>query len=245
MRSFHTSEGLNEHTSKKATAPRERTKLACDQCRNRKLKCDEQRPCQGCHTRQLPCIVSSLSRGPGRPRNDDTRTTIHAGTDFNMLDDPEPSTLWPSGHTGSPTTESTTYLNTTDNSGFYLPGTTGTSLSATTVASQAQQQTRSNVHIGPVPDFDASFSTSNALALDEAVNVGQRWEDMDFMDGIWDLPELVRRTYTFPNPNFAYNGRRWKRGFKTVMRRHRVTAHGSRKGLRRMTPRWIMLLVSW
>lgn len=48
---------------------RERSRLACDQCRKRKLKCSNVRPCEACLSKQLPCTVSSTSRPPGRPRN--------------------------------------------------------------------------------------------------------------------------------------------------------------------------------
>ncbi|KAI0105868.1 hypothetical protein F4814DRAFT_77179 [Daldinia grandis] len=48
---------------------RERSKLACDQCRKRKLKCNNVRPCESCRAKMLPCTVSSSSRPPGRPRN--------------------------------------------------------------------------------------------------------------------------------------------------------------------------------
>ncbi|KAI1652744.1 hypothetical protein F4813DRAFT_376963 [Daldinia decipiens] len=48
---------------------RERSKLACDQCRKRKLKCNNVRPCESCRTKMLSCTVSSTSRPPGRPRN--------------------------------------------------------------------------------------------------------------------------------------------------------------------------------
>ena len=48
---------------------KERSKLACDQCRKRKLKCNNTRPCESCRSKLLNCSVSSSSRPPGRPRN--------------------------------------------------------------------------------------------------------------------------------------------------------------------------------
>ena len=48
---------------------KERSKLACDQCRKRKLKCNNVRPCESCSSKLLNCTVSSSSRPPGRPRN--------------------------------------------------------------------------------------------------------------------------------------------------------------------------------
>ncbi|CAM1509685.1 Fc.00g000200.m01.CDS01 [Cosmosporella sp. VM-42] len=48
---------------------RERSRLACDQCRKRKLKCNNVRPCGSCQSKLLTCTVSSSSRPPGRPRN--------------------------------------------------------------------------------------------------------------------------------------------------------------------------------
>lgn len=46
----------------------ERSKIACDQCRKRKLKCGDQVPCQSCVTKKLPCSISANSKRPGRPR---------------------------------------------------------------------------------------------------------------------------------------------------------------------------------
>jgi hypothetical protein len=48
---------------------RERSKLACDQCRKRKLKCNNTRPCDSCRTKMLLCTISGSSRPAGRPPN--------------------------------------------------------------------------------------------------------------------------------------------------------------------------------
>lgn len=61
----------SQRTNEKLGNPRERerSRLACDQCRKRKLKCDNFRPCRSCKSKLLTCTVSSSSRPPGRPRN--------------------------------------------------------------------------------------------------------------------------------------------------------------------------------
>ena len=44
-----------------------RSRLACDQCRIRKLKCDDRRPCAPCSRRLEPCTESSPRRPRGNP----------------------------------------------------------------------------------------------------------------------------------------------------------------------------------
>lgn len=60
---------LPASTRKLTPRARERARLACDQCRKRKLKCDNTLPCESCRSKSLDCVVSSSSRPPGRPRN--------------------------------------------------------------------------------------------------------------------------------------------------------------------------------
>lgn len=71
MKRFHSApaSGESEPSAKRLrSVPLERSKIACDQCRKRKLKCDDQLPCQSCVTKKLPCTVSANSKRPGRPR---------------------------------------------------------------------------------------------------------------------------------------------------------------------------------
>jgi hypothetical protein len=84
-----------------------RSRLACDSCRKRKLRCDDVTPCRSCVSKGIVCTTSSTSRRPGRPRNDsfaspvpdssqlidnpgaDTQPTAY-GLDHDMLIDPPP-----------------------------------------------------------------------------------------------------------------------------------------------------------
>lgn len=71
MKRFHSAQasGESEPSAKRLKSLRlERSKIACDQCRKRKLKCDDQLPCQSCVTKKLSCTVSADSKRPGRPR---------------------------------------------------------------------------------------------------------------------------------------------------------------------------------
>lgn len=69
VKRFHSEEGLSKSRLNKAnTIPKERSKLACDQCRRGKLKCDDSHPCTGCSKKNIECTVSAASRRPGRPR---------------------------------------------------------------------------------------------------------------------------------------------------------------------------------
>lgn len=53
-----------------------RSRLACDSCRRKKLKCDNTTPCRTCQVRKIPCITSSGSRRPGRPRHDEITSPV-------------------------------------------------------------------------------------------------------------------------------------------------------------------------
>ncbi|KAH8815294.1 hypothetical protein F5884DRAFT_172896 [Xylogone sp. PMI_703] len=75
MKKFHPEDGPASETVSRQPDGRlrpsqtERSRLACDQCRKRKLKCNNTRPCESCRSKLLPCTVSSSSRPPGRPRH--------------------------------------------------------------------------------------------------------------------------------------------------------------------------------
>lgn len=70
---------------------RERSRLACDQCRKRKLRCNDERPCEPCLLKGLTCSMSSTSRPTGRPRN--SASTPHPRT---TLMDPTTTVAKPS-----------------------------------------------------------------------------------------------------------------------------------------------------
>jgi hypothetical protein len=52
---------------KDASKPRQRCARACDQCRQRKEKCDSQQPCAGCIKRSLDCYFSPASKPNASP----------------------------------------------------------------------------------------------------------------------------------------------------------------------------------
>ena len=176
----------------------ERSKLACDQCRKKKLKCSDQRPCDPCRTKQLPCTVSSSSRPPGRPR--------HASGP--LIDD--------SGPGGSndfaaaprePPSWSTPILESITSAGL------STSLNATYTTLEHAGLT-STLHdldglVRPSQDLDrqpdepneiildsaeAGFPLDSSLLFDPAAPVNQGWQDVGFMDTFWELPSLVSLT---------------------------------------------------
>lgn len=196
MKRFHTIDGLDGQMIKKPrTAERERIKLACDQCRKRKLKCDDQRPCAACRTRDLPCTSSSLSRGPGRPRNYDVHDLADAALVSNMLDrsaisetlamePPETVDLFTAITASSPAASG---IGRPDSLDDLIP-----SLSGQTAASDIQRQTHAEGHTLPLRDFDAAFPPESGIALDEAGIMEWDAGDVDFINGIWELPSLVR-----------------------------------------------------
>jgi hypothetical protein len=67
-----------------------------------------------------------------------------------------------------------------------------TSLSGESAASHIQQQTHADGHVPALPDFDAAFPADSGVALDEAGVMEWNAGDIDFINGIWELPSLVR-----------------------------------------------------
>jgi hypothetical protein len=82
MKRFHTTtdstfDSQLSPTGTHSKPRKERSKLACNECRRKKLKCDNSHPCETCRARNLPCTISSASRPPGRPRAGQTDLPKH------------------------------------------------------------------------------------------------------------------------------------------------------------------------
>ena len=177
----------NRMTKKARTIPQARSKLACDQCRKRKLKCDEPRPCKACRTRGQSCIISSLSKGPGRPRNHD----VHIPADGVSASNAHDNSSLPA------------------NTAPWNPEQLDTALSTASAVSQTQRQTHAEGHNIPLSDFEASFPSSTGLNLDHVDMTNWNEGEVDIMEGIWELPSLVRlfqRVYWL-RPSYRSNRR--------------------------------------
>ena len=189
---------LNGIKRKRSTAPGAlRSKLACDECRRRKLRCDNGHPCDGCRSRGLSCTVSSSSRPPGRPRG---ATLNHAGTQNHestgapaMIAAEEPHyhlrpTVAVTPSVDSQASYSTTLNNQPTSPNYLGPSSTG--------LSQPREPSNRIFSVG----FDNDVDTDTVMnqyqipALDftnHLGDLGQDWESMDLLNGFWQLPPMV------------------------------------------------------
>ena len=199
MQRFHAAEGTASYpsspqsSSKSKSSRKERSKLACDQCRKRKLRCDNLHPCEPCRTKKLLCAVSSTSRPPGRPRHDEPSSPADQYMQNYVVHSSEISAV--------PVSWMPDVLESTTPRIVPLPMAPGTGRSdipnhleplpsSTTNLSQVQQQTdEPNAH----PD-SLEIDAMGALFPDSAMNMDQSWEDVDFMDGLWPFPSCVSLT---------------------------------------------------
>ena len=93
LRSAHGSEPQETSTAHRATpasssgaaqnTARIRSRLACDQCRRQKLKCNDSHPCHACRLKGIECVVAGNSRPSGRPKR------VPASFDRSMVDQGE------------------------------------------------------------------------------------------------------------------------------------------------------------
>ena len=197
IKRMHPVDSLDDPTAKKAKRdPQERSKSACDQCRKRKLKCDDHSPCNNCQTRHLACTTSSLRKGPGRPRNNGGIVDGHVvsasddafdeatTSETNALlrpSDAEPSTEHPAAPPASP-----------DGGRSGRIGPWDVCFSEAAAASQSRPRAHADGHVYALSEFEASFPPSYEPAFKD-MDLSE-WKDLDFnfMDGFWELPSLVR-----------------------------------------------------
>ena len=174
-----------------------RSKLACDECRRRKLRCDNGHPCDGCNSRGLPCTVSSSSRPPGRPR---AEILNHAGTQSHestaavgMIVAEEAHYHHPPITAVTPSLDSQTSYSTTLNNQTKSPNYPGRSSIGVSQTIEPSDRLYS-------AGFDDAVDTDIAMTqyqipsmeyTDHLDAIGQDWESMDFMNGFWQLPPMV------------------------------------------------------
>ncbi|OQV05163.1 Zinc-finger double domain-containing protein [Cladophialophora immunda] len=202
MKRFHTSQGLEDYRSKKArSSQRERSRLACDQCRRGKLKCDNHHPCQACRNKHLSCTVSSSSRGPGRPRNhegpeqrldQDGIPSENALDFFELLEGPTesmadfgPTFMTPSIPGRSTTTESCQPTVQPDGQGSLIPNIIG--------HTDSVEQINDAMQIPgdlTTTTIDAIFPPDDGMFFDGQESINSAFPDLDPMDGLWQLSSL-------------------------------------------------------
>ena len=174
----------------------ERSKLACDQCRKRKLKCSDRRPCESCGVKQLSCTVSSSSKPPGRPRHDEARFFVggsrrQSTNDFSEA--PQVPVDWPPQGV-----ESTTNRGISNSSAaastMLEQESLASSVSDVNGLARTQQQLYQQRNSPNEINLDATeaiFPFESSLLFDGAARVNQSWQDMGFMNTFWENPSLV------------------------------------------------------
>lgn len=187
MKKFHPEERPAAQTTLQLPAERtkpreiERSRLACDQCRRRKLKCSNVRPCESCRSKQLECTVSDSSRPPGRPRN-----PIPVSPN-------DPATLW------NETNQSTTPLVLGPSlTGNFDPSFDGSNLMSS-IAENSVLGIRDSMVVYPSISppgmvqgiaLEAADNSSIAAPFPSgSIPLDQVWEDLDMMDDL--LPQAV------------------------------------------------------
>lgn len=178
--------------------PHERSKMACDQCRRRKLRCNDIRPCEACNAKDLFCTVSTSRKGPGRPRNPD-RISLSGDHATSVVSEPPPFPVIaanPPPTYNAHTVPSTIAapLDATD-APLSIIETLDTVSSEITPASHPHAQTLSDGQVFPLSAFGTSLSSAFASTFNEPT---QDWNngDIDFMDGdymdeFWELSSSV------------------------------------------------------
>ena len=182
---------IDGHLPKKLTSARqERSKQACDQCRSRKLKCDNTHPCGSCRSKKLPCEVSSDRKGPGRPRADivvspqipGPQDVSHRGTASASLDGEAPALQATSVPSNLP-------LETSDalpNKGP-CPGPT---IEMPSISANSIQHSQNAIQFH---EADTALSVSNMDFFTDGDFVGQSWGDCSLSDGLWQLPMVCHQ----------------------------------------------------
>jgi len=193
MKRFHTTTYL---TSDSRIPPidadlkprKERSKLACNECRRKKLKCDNSHPCATCRARSLPCTVSSASRPPGRPRNGETDLSRQS---FLRDNPPEMSQL---GQSAVMMAQDAFEPQHTSNSGTHLDTSPSNPVLLVNSISAAdfdlpQDQGNNDMLNGPNP---ITIDTMEVAFPNESNIMDESWGYPQFLEGFdWQLPTLV------------------------------------------------------
>ena len=139
-----------------------RSRIACDSCRSKKLKCDNATPCRTCVARNVPCTTSSSSRRPGRPRHDQSSSPT--------ADDPVQ--FEPVQHVPATPAIYAGVANTIEADGYTDINTGG----------QIQPFTTPEIYLSQ----DYTLQPESLPVFDDFATVG-----LDFMNGLWELPPMV------------------------------------------------------
>ena len=197
IRRFHAPPGMGQPRLKKTAAVQQRrSKHACDHCRKGKLRCDEQRPCNSCWTRDLPCTSSGVRKPSERPRN----SAVGADTLAHQTSSPGRSEVLLNNdvshpeHSDSLMTNTSPYTTTLNGPEIDILTNMDASYAATSVIPVDQDSTplTEKGQNLPLSTIETPFAPIVGLGFDEAGLT--EWNEGDFplVDEIWELPLQVR-----------------------------------------------------
>lgn len=177
---------------------KERSKLACNECRRKKLKCDNSHPCETCRARNLPCTVSDASRPPGRPKTgqSDLSKRVSLGEDaVELCQLPHMSmAMVPDVYEPPTTSNSQTRLD-------YSPSNPVLLLNNISTADFDLSQ---GPDTNDLPMTDPNTITVDAMEAafpNETMIIDESWDHPQFFDGFdWQLPTLVSLQYQSSAP---------------------------------------------
>ena len=200
-------------TSTTSVQGKDRAKLACDECRKRKLKCNTTHPCRSCCAKRLKCHVSKSSRPPGRPRNDQPGGSDDQPQHLHLTENPEipaPPIDWhfevlqATNHGMRDLEEAQDKHGSVD--------LLATAQSHTFVGPELFSQVEPQ--IGPAQGFPFSRNLDNNSAAhlpsEIAIESGT-WGTVELLDDQWQLPPLVSPGTLLPKEVSLTNaaGHRW------------------------------------
>ena len=170
---------VNEHLAKKLMSARqERSRQACDECRSRKLKCDNVHPCRSCHTKGLTCKVSSDRKGPGRPRNGSTLSPPHTG----------PQDVSPQKSDAMASLSGETLTSDTTPAGLFNNGLDITRVTVPVAMPMSADQLLQVQSITQFGTTETSLTAGNVDLFADGDFMSQDWWDLSLADGLWQLP---------------------------------------------------------
>lgn len=138
-----------------------RSRLACDSCRRKKLKCDNTTPCRTCVARKIQCTTSTASRRPGRPRHAESSSPGANGA-IRTVSNGEDQTDIVAYENVAETVENSVNQDGYEDAALHLP--------------QPFLQQDFTLQPDPLPEFDEFAMSAQGL---------------DFMNGLWSLPPLT------------------------------------------------------
>lgn len=168
---------------------KERSKLACNECRRKKLKCDNSHPCETCRVKNLPCTVSDASRPPGRPKTGQSELSKRASTHDDTFEIPRlphiPTAMVQDIYEPESTAVSLAQINDTPGNHVLL----------------LNNLSSAELDLSRVPETtDLSMDDPTSITVDameaafpnEAILIDESWDHPHFLDGFdWQLPTLV------------------------------------------------------